>query len=221
MEQPKQKNTQSRPIPVFILLIIFITIFSIAFLSGQGMGLTADVAETHENGSINKTIEASAIASLSCLDMSTGEVRNRIDSLASDRINRLIRRGARAMPNSVRNAMANEKVNIKIGSVYFGVVTDSGAEVRRVQTGRLEGPTVQAETECQTVKNIAEAESERRALEAAISRGEIKWEGVSTTSEVATSYGSKGVQAVHILTSKNSTGSAEDAANGFTSGLMF
>jgi len=206
------------------MLILFISIsiiFSIIFLSGQGIALAEDTAETPENESVNTTIEASTIASLSCFDMRTEEVRNQINTLASDRINRLIRRGTRAMPNSVRNAMADEKINVKVGSEYFGIFTNEDAEVDRVQTNRLENPTVQAETECQTVKNIVEAESERRALEAAISRGEITWEGVSTTSEVATSYGSKVVQTIHILTAKNSTGSMEDAAEGFTSGLMF
>lgn len=151
---------------------------------------------------------------LDCLTAEESEIRSRLDSLA--------RQTMAALPAEVQSRAAGERIEIAVGDpnpAYFGAVVDENSTVRTVQSGRLDGPTVTAETDCRTIDRVTSAENPSDALRQSISRNEITWEGTTPGRDALLGYGSKGVQMSHIRSSRE-VGDALDALEGFVNGVL-
>lgn len=150
---------------------------------------------------------------LDCLDESESEIASRLATFANEALD--------ILPNSVRNRVVNERVSIKVGSsTYFSAVVNEQTQIESVQAGRLEDPTLIAETDCETIERISSSDSPSVTLRRSISQGDITWRGVDPSSDAAVSYGSKGVQAYHIA-ENSEVGNVNDGADGFTNGLAY
>jgi hypothetical protein len=167
--------------------------------------------------------QGSDATALACLDVSKSEVTNRLNEVGIETINAQIRQSSDRIPNSVRNAMVGERVNIKIQSngatTTFSAVVNEGAQIQRIEPRPVSDPTLRATTDCQTIQRIINADDKQAAMQVAISQGDISWEGLTTTSEVETSYGGKAVQTYTIVES-GETGDINDASDGFQNGLL-
>lgn len=153
------------------------------------------------------------VANLDCLDEDQSEISERLGSLAEQTM--------AILPESVQSRVVGEQLSIIVGGgSYFAATVSEAGTVEQVRIGQAEDPTVVVRAECQTVADIQASESSSAALERSISRGEVTLQGTSTTSDVAASYGSKGVQAYHI-TQSSETGGVEEGTDGFSSGLVY
>lgn len=153
-------------------------------------------------------------SSLDCLTAEESEIRSRLDSLATQTM--------AALPTEVQSRAAGERIEIAVGDpnpAYFGAVVDENSTVRTVQSGRLDGPTVTAETDCRTIDRVTSAENPSDALRQSISRNEITWEGTTPGRDALLGYGSKGIQMSHIRSS-GEVGDALDALDGFVNGVL-
>lgn len=155
----------------------------------------------------------------SCAGMTKAEISQRLNNLAADEINAKLRQNSERIPATVRNAMVGERINIRIDSTYFATVINENAQIERIETQRLDNPTVRVTTDCATLERIYESDNRQAALQTALNNDDIQWEGLTTTSDVETSYGSKAVQTYTIVES-GETGDTQDATRGFSSGLM-
>jgi len=131
----------------------------------------------------------------------------------------LIGETADSLPDVAKDAVVGERVQARVGDARFGVVVDSEGTVTETTRGKLDGATLKARTDCETVTRIANAEDKRATARRAISTGDITWEGVGGVKNVQVAFGSKAVQVYEIIDGGNSTGNAGDAADGFSKGF--
>jgi len=155
---------------------------------------------------------------LSCLDVSKEELQEEINQENIRKVNNEIQENPERIPDSVRSAMVGERINIDVDSEYFSTRVSENARIEWVQTTAIEDPTMKVTTDCRTIKGIVESDNKEAALRDAIDRNAITWDGLTTSSEIETSYGGKAVQ-TYTIVSSNETGNAGDAAEGFSSGL--
>lgn len=153
-------------------------------------------------------------SNLDCLTAEESEIRAQLDSLATQTM--------AALPTEVQSRAAGERIEIAIGNpnpIYFGAVIDEHSTVQSVQSGRLDGPTITAETDCQTIDRITSAENSSDALRQSISRDEFTWEGTTPGRDALLGYGSKAIQMDYIRSS-GKVGNALDALDGFVNGVL-
>ncbi|WP_336022516.1 hypothetical protein [Halobellus salinisoli] len=192
--------------------------------------VVAATAPAAAQGTVSTDIELSQLyqqdaesTALSCLDVSKSEVTQRLNEVGIQQVNTRIQQSSDRIPNSVRNAMVGERVNINVESggatTTFSVVVNQNAQIEQIEPNAVSDPTLRATTDCETIDRIIDADDRQSAMQAAISRGDITWEGLTTTSEVETSYGGKAVQTYTIVES-GETGDVNDARDGFRNGLL-
>lgn len=153
-------------------------------------------------------------SNLDCLTAEESEVRAQLDSLATQTM--------AALPTEVQSRAAGERIEIAIGDpnpIYFGAVIDEHSTVQSVQSGRLDGPTITAEADCQTIDRITSAENSSDALRQSISRDEITWKGTTPGRDALLGYGTKGIQMDYIRSS-GKVGNALDVLDGFVNGVL-
>ncbi len=79
------------------------------------------------------------------------------------------------------SVMANERVNVYVqGSGTYGVVT-SGGRIASMQQGALDNPTMNVYSDADTVNAIANGQL---SVDAALSQGKIRYEGVGFISSL-------------------------------------
>ena len=161
---------------------------------------------------VGSTTSMSA-ADLGCVEENQSDVSERLDDLATQTTS--------SLPAAVQNQIAGERVIITVGeNTHFSAIVDEQAKVQDVRVGEIENPTLRAETDCQTIQRIANSDSPESELQRAISQGKIDWRGTTAQADAAANYGSRSVQTAQVV-SEGETGNAQDAADGFSSGVTF
>jgi len=153
-------------------------------------------------------------SNLACLDFEQSKIRGRLGELGEQTM--------AALPSTLQSRAVGERIEIQIGDTnpaHFGAVVSENSTVRTVEAGRLDRPTLTAETDCQTVDHITSAENSSAALRRSISRNEITWTGATSGRDALVSYGSKVIQMSQI-TSSGDIGDARDAIAGFVNGVL-
>lgn len=201
------KRLDSSAIKNLATVVACVLLFTVPISAQVLAAAPTDMAGNHEAS------KATVFMNLDCLEQDESEVTSQMESYAKRTMN--------ILPASIRNRAADERIIISIeGTTYFSAVVSEQANVEQVRTGRLEDPTIKAETDCVTIQRISTADSPSTALEKSISQNDIEWEGVSASKDAAVAYGSKSVQTYHIVKS-GETGDVKDGADGFTNGLVY